>query len=108
MTAMVVAQITKDIILIEDDISYEGKQFHIEAMADWWGWGDSPAVTDLQGVDKPQFRLYDDDGELYYEGWLYNDDQCVVQQFVLEWAKANDGCTTIKVKKDGKWVQEIG
>lgn len=110
MTAMVVAQITKQVADVEDDISYEGKEFHIEAMSNWWGWGDDelPTVTDLLACDKVQFKLYDDDNEWYYTGWLYNDDQCMVQQFVLNWAQCNDGCTTILVNKDQKWVQEIG
>lgn len=54
------------------------------------------------------FLLFDDDGELYYSGWLNDDPDCANQSAALKWAAADAGCTTIKVLRDGKWVQEIG
>lgn len=54
------------------------------------------------------FRMYDDDGELYYEGLLDDDDECVNQIAALRFGEADAGCTTIRVKRNGEWVQEIG
>lgn len=117
---MVVAEITKDHLFenwrtLGYDSSwpnYKGKQFEFQAMLDWWGWDDLPHLPS----EKTTFKLYDDDGELYYEGWLHNDDHAIVQQFVLRWAEVDSGCTTIKVHRPnpvpgeggGSYVQEIG
>ena len=54
------------------------------------------------------FKLYDDDGELYYEGRLHDDDECINQMAALRFGEMDAGCTTILVKRKGKWVQEIG
>lgn len=54
------------------------------------------------------FRLYDDDGELYYEGSCHDDDECLNQEAALRWAEGYAGCTTIKVLRNGAWTQEIG
>lgn len=60
-----------------------------------------------------RFRLYDDDGILYYEGVLDDDDQALNQMDVLKWGANHAGCTTIKVYRpvgNGTtfgWVQEI-
>lgn len=54
------------------------------------------------------FRLYDDDGELYYEGVLHDDDECLNQEAALSFGATDAGCTTIKVKRAGVWTQEIG
>lgn len=88
--------------------------------------GDRPAFTihamPLYGVERAlgeddklpgatkalPFKLYDDDGELYFEGVLDDDDECVNQTAALRWGESDAGCTTIKVKRDGEWVQEIG
>ncbi len=113
---MIVAKIDKNHWAEEyegiDLESNMGREFDYEAMIDWWGFiGDEqlPPESELQQLPHTRFKLYDDDGELYYEGWLYNDLGCLVQQFVLKWAEADSGCTTIKVQKpDLTWVQEIG
>lgn len=55
-----------------------------------------------------QFRLYDDDGILYYEGKLTDDDECANQMAALTWGTSFAGCTYIKVNRAGTWVQEIG
>lgn len=53
------------------------------------------------------FRLKDDDGELYYEGELHDDDECLNQEAALSYGMNDAGCTTIEVKRDGAWVIEI-
>lgn len=101
---MIVAEIMNDRINDPDD-AHIGRKFDYESMQHWWGWPDSVHAA---LAPKVLFKLYDDDGELYYEGWLLNDDECIVQQFVLRWAESDSGCTTIKVEKGGKFIQEIG
>lgn len=90
-------------------------EFTYEALYRFWGgqnFGTPPdelsAEEMLDTMDRTEFKLYDDDNELYYTGWLKDDDEALVQQFVLAWAMADSGCTTIKVKVDGEWVQIIG
>jgi hypothetical protein len=53
------------------------------------------------------FRLYDGDDDCYYQGLLINGDYCESQFDALRWGEAFAGCTTIKVKRDGKWEQDI-
>ncbi|TSP14045.1 hypothetical protein [Cupriavidus campinensis] len=49
------------------------------------------------------FRLYDDDGELYYEGLSSDRDSETAFQ-PLDWAMADSGCTRIDYKQDdGTW-----
>jgi hypothetical protein len=56
------------------------------------------------------FQMFDDDGELYYEGRLHDDEGCENQSAALTWGEGNAGCTMIRVnRQDGRgWVQEIG
>lgn len=55
------------------------------------------------------FRMYDDDGELYYEGWLIDDDDAMVQSEVLRWGMWDSGCTTLKIlNNNNEWEQVIG
>ena len=66
-------------------------------------------LTDLNLEDnKTRFRLLDDDREVYYGGWLLNDDQCLVQMMVSAWGTYDAGAIHIEIKKDGEWVMEIG
>jgi hypothetical protein len=58
--------------------------------------------------NKIDFRLYDDDGELYYEGILDDDEDCTNQLAALTWAEGDSGCTLIKVKRGDEWKIEIG
>ena len=60
------------------------------------------------GLTLIPFKLYDDDGECYYHGVLDDDEDCTNQSAALRWGETMAGCTTIKVKRDGKLVQEIG
>ena len=63
----------------------------------------------IEFAPKVRFRTKDDDGVIYYGGWLLNDDQGEVQYLVQRWTERDAGCTTIEVKlTDGKWHQEIG
>lgn len=50
-----------------------------------------------------KFKLYDDDGELYYEGMATN--QSFESAFEpLDWGMADSGCTDIKyLNEDGQW-----
>lgn len=52
--------------------------------------------------DAVQFRMYDDDNELYYEGYLIGDEFAPLDAF----GTPNAGCTRIDVydKKARKWV----
>ncbi len=58
---------------------------------------------DLSGHRKKlpdRFRLYDGDGNLYYEGRFdVNGEDCFDP---LDWAKADSGCTTLKYQEHGK------
>lgn len=69
--------------------------------------GIDPALPAF-GLPFVRFQLFDDDGELYYSGALSDDDECENQSAALRWGEAMAGCTTIKVERQGKYVQEIG
>ena len=57
---------------------------------------------------KKRFKLYDDDDELYYEGYFYDDEYCEPQMDLLDWAMNDSGCTKIKVAiGNGKFKFEI-
>lgn len=66
-----------------------------------------PAGVPSEGW-RVQFRLYDDDGILYYEGKLTDDPECANQLAALTWGESFAGCTHIRVNRAGTWVQEIG
>ena len=57
-----------------------------------------------QNVKGDKFRLYDDDGNLYYQGVMY-DDGSEVQAFApLQWGAYDAGCTTMRVQNArGGW-----
>ena len=57
--------------------------------------------------NKVRFRLLDDDGEVYYGGWLHDDGLGENQLRVLEFGTMDAGATTIEVKRNDEWVQEI-
>lgn len=99
---MKVAEIERDYLTNKGDPYYRvGKEFHIlDQYAESINAGDAP---------KTRFRLKDDDEEVYYGGWLFNDADCEVQFEVLRWAMVDSGCTIIEIKNDnGNWRQEIG
>ena len=76
-----------------------------------------PMVAAVIGLESEQlpgdplplvaFRLKDDDGEVYYEGTLHDDDECLNQEAALSWGAGDSGCTTVEVLRDGEWKQEI-
>lgn len=101
---MIVAKIDSDRIAEPDDVSRVGTE---------WEKGSIEALNWVDSVqwDKTstRFRLKDDDGEIYYSGWLYDDPDCVMQQILLLWGMNDAGCTTIEVldNETGEWKQEI-
>lgn len=58
--------------------------------------------------EKVRFRVKDDDGEIYYGGWLLNDNECINQQVILKWCEHDAGATDIEVKVNDEWITEIG
>ena len=51
-------------------------------------------------ANKATFKLYDDDGELYYSGEIYGDYDGF--EPLDDFGAPNDGCTAIKI--DGQWL----
>jgi hypothetical protein len=49
-----------------------------------------------------KFRLLDDDGTVYFDGWS-NDNESLMAFDPLDWAMADSGCTEIQYFNDGKW-----
>lgn len=48
------------------------------------------------------FRIYDDDDILYFEGWMH---EGIEDDFApLNWAMADSGATRIDLQENGKWV----
>jgi hypothetical protein len=58
--------------------------------------------------EKIRFRMKDDDGNVYYGGWLNDDDECINQESALSYGAYDAGCTIIEVNRNGEWVVEIG
>lgn len=63
----------------------------------------------IKGGMNFEFRLFDDDGELYYEGLCKDLDQMDGEQAFapLDWAANDAGCTTMKHRKVGAKRWEI-
>lgn len=65
-----------------------------------------PRNADLSAdeiVNHPQakrFRMYDDDGTLYYEGSLVGEDEFAPLD---DFGEPNAGCTRIDILEGGKW-----
>jgi hypothetical protein len=49
--------------------------------------------------DAKRFRLLDDDGEIYYEGFLIGDEFAPLDDF----GEPNAGCTAVQILADGRW-----
>jgi hypothetical protein len=65
------------------------------------GRGNFPLSGDLSRLPF-QFRLLDDDGEIYYQG--RSDDRDSEEAFEpLDWARDHAGCTEIQYLRDGCW-----
>lgn len=61
------------------------------------------ALTERQIAGHPdakRFRLFDDDGTLYYEGFLVGDDEFAPLD---DFGEPNAGCTGEQVLEDGEW-----
>ena len=53
-----------------------------------------------------KFKLFDDDGELYYEGMMTKKYLESEDPFgPLDWAMADSGCTYLEYYEDGEWKQ---
>lgn len=107
---MIVAEIDRDYITKELEMPTRvGKKFDML---------DSFTATLLPHLPpKVRWRCKDDDGEIYYGGWLLNDSGGEVQIEVLRYCMHDAGCTTIEVKyqptetdpvPEARWIQEIG
>lgn len=62
-------------------------------------------LTAQQIIDHPdakRFRMLDDDGETYYEGFLVGDDEFAPLD---NFGEPNAGCTSIQVQENGAWVE---
>lgn len=59
----------------------------------------------LPKEEKTFFKLYDDDGNLYYDGFTSDINESEEKAFApLDWAMAYAGCTTMKYKdRNGQW-----
>jgi hypothetical protein len=108
-------KITKDHISQPDEesrVGYREEHARIPVQAAILGY-ESPVLPQLNAEKTSTlplipFRLYDDDGELYYEGILHDDEECLNQSAALRWAEGDAGCTTIKVLRNNEWELEIG
>jgi hypothetical protein len=77
---------------------YSAQNMGEQLQPDW-----SPGST-----EPTRFRLLDDDREVYYGGWLLDDDECLVQMMVSAWGTWDAGAIHIEIKKGDEWVMEIG
>ena len=66
-----------------------------------------PDVIPDEG-DTVEFKLYDDDGGYCYGGTLTDDVEGTNQLAALRYGETDYGATLILVKRNGKWIQEIG
>jgi hypothetical protein len=86
------AKITKDHLFEPEDIT------DIPLRQGLVLWDDEPG-------ELIKCRLYDDDGELYYEATADDD----ALEHLFTWAQIDAGVTLLKTKnKDGKWEDCIG
>lgn len=97
---MLVAQVDRDYLAGDDIPSRKGTKFNITEIFS--------RTIGILSDKHTRFRVKDDDGIAYYGGWLINDIECEVQQHILAWATRDAGATTIEVKLEEGWTQEIG
>jgi hypothetical protein len=91
----------------KSQVGYSEEHTRIPIIAAAIGFESEPLPT---AGEKVAFRLYDDDDELYYQGVLDDDDECLNQSAALSWGEGDSGCTTIRVWRwrEGAWKVEIG
>lgn len=90
---------------IADETADQGTLLNAKGLC---GPSDIPAfvLADLRHGSGDAFRLYDDDGELYYQGRFIDadDDWTLEYQPLYDFGEPNAGCTMIKYKQaDGSW-----
>ena len=64
------------------------------------------ALTAKQIAEHPDakpFRMLDDDGILYYEGFLIGDECAPLDDF----GEPNAGCTRIQINENGAWTDVV-
>lgn len=57
----------------------------------------------LNAPDKIPFKMYDDDNELYYEGFMVSDMGESLFNPLDDFGMPNAGCTKIEIFNNGKW-----
>ncbi len=70
--------------------------------------GDDNGIMSFDGPPREnfpskKFRMFDDDGELYYEGIAEPDDECSEFEPLDDYGMPNAGCTEIKYFENGEW-----
>ena len=89
-------EITKDFMACDYIPSRVGKSY---------GTLKAVALCEKKGIENIPFKLYDDDKNLYYQGFLWATKQGGDEMFApLDWAANEAGATTMKIKENGKWV----
>ncbi len=56
----------------------------------------------IEHPNAKRFRMLDDDGEIYYEGYLVGDDEFAPLD---DFGEPNDGCTGIQIQVNGEWIE---
>ena len=88
-------QITKDFMACDYIPSRAGRCY---------GNPKAKVLCEKKGIEKIHFKLYDDDRNLYYQGFLWATKQSGNEMFApLDWAENDAGATIMKIKENGKW-----
>lgn len=97
--------IARDLI----DVDARGKSDHSDDFR--LGNTDSaPGLAVLNSKDSIEFEIFDDDGELYFTGFLWDqDDEWEDNVLVapLRWARRFAGATLIKFPSEPSWTCEL-
>lgn len=69
----------------------------------------SQAMFELVNTRGKLFRIYDDDGVLYYEGRVYYAPDCNEDYGnpLEDWGTPGAGATSLRYYEDGKWTEAI-
>lgn len=99
--------ITKDHVAQDGDRNREGMAFNNMPQ---YGMERAAGLDDTlpRGFTCLPFQLWDEDGELHYEGVLSDDPDATNQLAALRFGESDTGATIIKVLRDGEWKVEIG
>lgn len=73
---------------------------HLEGLRDYMK---ACTAAELARLGGTAFRLYDDDGELYFSGRYFGDPNAQGAFAPLDWAAHDSGCTRIDYRRAGKW-----